>query len=97
MDETHDSSVHASPVSSSRNVYIGCDDNSANGFNGLISNVLVHARALTFSEIQLLHVTNGNAVLERRPSALYVPAAVANAPTGALAGSLWGPLAGPIF
>jgi len=58
-----------------RDVYIGNSVYKNREFDGNISSAMMYNRALTPSEIQLLYRTNSNALLQRRPSALYVPTA----------------------
>ena len=44
-------------------------------WEGMLSNIQLYNRVLTPAEIQLLYRTNGNALLQRRPSALFKAAA----------------------
>lgn len=57
----------------SRNTVLALGHAGGEGFDGYISYISAWNRVLAPFEIQSFHRTNGNALLERRPSALYVP------------------------
>ena len=71
-----DTAVTYWPSDISANDVFGTFGGGSRDLDGKMSRMVIYNRALTPSEIQLLYRTDGNALLQRRPSALFkAPAA----------------------